>query len=294
MKIGRRAGGDSVHRQPGAARPDAALEQRPPRQGIPRRSWAAGRSAASSASASKSRIAGRTRCRASRRSGCGSPKAPRTACGRGSRSSPACSTTAAGCRWSSASTTGTTATSATCATRRRWRGSALLYSEQTARYHPGVAPGDRAEDHVLGMYHALVEARVPFELVHEAFLTPDRLDRFKLLILADAAALSDAQCAAIRDYVAARRQPARDVRQLALRRDRPAPRPTSASPMSSACRSAAGIDGPMQNSYLSLETERPAPTALHPMLRRPGRHAAHHQRRVPDRGAPDGSRSRHP
>ena len=78
---------------------------------------------------------------------------------------------------------------------------ALLHSEQTATFHPGVAPGDRAGDHVLGMYHALVEARVPFEIVHEAFLTPDRLDQFKLLILADAAALSDAQCAAIRAFV---------------------------------------------------------------------------------------------
>src|SRR6185436_14783351 len=78
---------------------------------------------------------------------------------------------------------------------------ALLHSEQTAAEHPGMAQGDRHEDHMLGMYHALVEARVPFELVHEAFLTPDRLDRFKLLILADAAALSDAQCRAIRDYV---------------------------------------------------------------------------------------------
>ncbi len=78
---------------------------------------------------------------------------------------------------------------------------ALLDSEQTATYHSGVAEGDRAADHVLGMYHALIEARVPFELVHEAFLTPDRLDQFKLLILADAAALSDAQCAAIRAYV---------------------------------------------------------------------------------------------
>jgi hypothetical protein len=78
---------------------------------------------------------------------------------------------------------------------------AVLYSEQTATYHQGVAEGDRAGDHVLGMYHALIEARVPFELVHEAFLTPDRLDQFKLLILADAAALSDAQCAAIRAYV---------------------------------------------------------------------------------------------
>jgi hypothetical protein len=64
-----------------------------------------------------------------------------------------------------------------------------------------VAAGDRPEDHMLGMYHALVESRVPFEFVHEATLTPDRLDRFKLLILADAAALSDAQCGAIRDYV---------------------------------------------------------------------------------------------
>ena len=78
---------------------------------------------------------------------------------------------------------------------------ALLHSEQTSTFHPGVAAGDRAGDHMLGMYHALVEARVPFEVVHEAFLTPDRLDPFKLLILADAAALSDAQCAAIRAYV---------------------------------------------------------------------------------------------
>ena len=77
----------------------------------------------------------------------------------------------------------------------------LLFSEQTARHHRGMAAGDRAEDHVLGMYHGLLEARLPFELVHEAFLTADRLDRFKVLVLADAAALSEAQCSAIRDYV---------------------------------------------------------------------------------------------
>jgi hypothetical protein len=78
---------------------------------------------------------------------------------------------------------------------------ALLDSEQTDTYHAGVGDGDRAGDHVLGMYHALVEARVPFDLLHEALLTSERLDGFKLLILADAAALSDAQCAAIREYV---------------------------------------------------------------------------------------------
>jgi hypothetical protein len=78
---------------------------------------------------------------------------------------------------------------------------ALLHSEQTETYHAGVAEGDRAGDHVLGMYHALVETRVPFEVVHEALLTPERLDAFKVLVLADAAALSDAQCGAIREYV---------------------------------------------------------------------------------------------
>lgn len=79
---------------------------------------------------------------------------------------------------------------------------ALLFSEQTEKFHTGVAPTDRAGDHVLGMYHALVESRVPFELVHEAYLADESLDRFKLLILADAAALSNAQCDAIRRYVA--------------------------------------------------------------------------------------------
>jgi hypothetical protein len=78
---------------------------------------------------------------------------------------------------------------------------ALLHSEQTETFHQGVADGDRSADHMLGMYHALVEARVPFDLVHEALLTPDRLAQYKLLVLADAAALSDAQCEAIRQYV---------------------------------------------------------------------------------------------
>jgi hypothetical protein len=78
---------------------------------------------------------------------------------------------------------------------------ALLHSEQTETFHAGVADGDRSGDHVLGMYHALVEARVPFDLVHEALLTPERLDPYKVLVLADAAALSTAQCQAIRQYV---------------------------------------------------------------------------------------------
>lgn len=141
---------------------------------------------------------------------------------------------------------------------------ALVDSEQTETFHAGVAQGDRAADHVLGMYHALVESRVPFEVVHEALLTAERLAPFKLLILADAAALSAAQCQAIRDYVA------RGGSVLATFA-------TSLYDETGTRRSDFGladlfgvsftgrIDGPMQNSYLSLEAD-PATGRRHPIL----------------------------
>ncbi len=84
--------------------------------------------------------------------------------------------------------------------------------------------GTEAERHDLGFYHALVEARLPFELLSDQVLTAENLDRFKLVVLANAACLSDAQCAAIRAYVGARRQRRRRLRDLAARRDRQAAR----------------------------------------------------------------------
>jgi hypothetical protein len=64
------------------------------------------------------------------------------------------------------------------------------------------APEERqnAEKHDLGFYHALVEARLPFELLSDQVLTKENLDRFKLIILANASCLSDEQNAAIRAY----------------------------------------------------------------------------------------------
>jgi hypothetical protein len=58
-----------------------------------------------------------------------------------------------------------------------------------------------AERHDLGFYHALVEARLPFELLSDQVMTAEALDRFKLLVLANVSCLSDAQCDAIRGYV---------------------------------------------------------------------------------------------
>jgi hypothetical protein len=141
---------------------------------------------------------------------------------------------------------------------------AILHSEQTATYHPGVAQGDRHEDHLLGMYHALVEMRVPFELVHEAFLTPDRLDRFKLLILADAAALSDARCGAIRDYV--QRGGSVLATFASSLYDEAGTRRENFGLADLFGVSFGGrIDGPMQNSYLSLDAD-PTTGRRHPVL----------------------------
>jgi hypothetical protein len=115
------------------------------------------------------------------------------------------------------------------------------------------------------MYHALVEARVPFELVHEAFLTPDRLDRFKLLILADAAALSDAQCAAIRAYVDRGGSLLATFASSLFDETGQRRQDFGLSDLFGVTFNGR-IDGPMQNSYLSLDVD-PATGARHAILR---------------------------
>ena len=72
----------------------------------------------------------------------------------------------------------------------------VVYSEQTERNYGGRPWQQRSGDHLDGMYHALVESRIPFDMVNDQLLTPDQLTRFKLLILPNVAALSDAQCRA--------------------------------------------------------------------------------------------------
>ena len=138
---------------------------------------------------------------------------------------------------------------------------ALLYSEQTETYHAGVARGTGPRITCSAVSRARRSAR-PVRDGSRAFLTPDRVDQFKLLILADAAALSNAQCDAIREYVK------RGGSLLATYE-------TSLYDECGQRRKDFGladvfgvsfdgrIDGPMQNSYLTLETrsgDRQAPS----------------------------------
>jgi len=79
----------------------------------------------------------------------------------------------------------------------------LVYSQQTAWFTGGDRSRERVEDPALGWYQALVEARVPFEMVHDRKLDAASLAALRTLILPNVAALSDAQCAQLREFVRA-------------------------------------------------------------------------------------------
>jgi hypothetical protein len=80
---------------------------------------------------------------------------------------------------------------------------AMVYSQQTASYYGGDRAQARVEDHALGFYHALVQARVPFDMVHDQLLDASHVSRYRTLILPNIAALSEAQCRQIADFVRA-------------------------------------------------------------------------------------------
>ena len=77
----------------------------------------------------------------------------------------------------------------------------LVYSQQTAWFYGGDRAAARVEDHTLGWYQALIEARIPFEMVHDQLLDSAHIQQFKTLILPNMAALSEAQCRQLREYV---------------------------------------------------------------------------------------------
>lgn len=77
----------------------------------------------------------------------------------------------------------------------------MVYSEQTDKKYGGQPWQDSNREHSLGMYHALVEDHMPFEMVNDRLLDEAHLKPFKLLILPNIAALSDAQCAQLREFV---------------------------------------------------------------------------------------------
>ncbi len=141
---------------------------------------------------------------------------------------------------------------------------AMLYSQQTWNYYGGSEAQARVEDHARGVYHALIEARIPFEMVHEGLLDEAHLRPFKTLILPNIAALSDAQCQQLRDFVQ-RGGSLIATYETSLYDEWGERRADFGLADLFGVRYAGGGEGPMQNSYLAVERD-PRTRVFHPLL----------------------------
>jgi hypothetical protein len=77
----------------------------------------------------------------------------------------------------------------------------LVYSQQSAWFYGSAEARQKIEDPAHGWYQSLIEARIPFEMVHDRRLRAEDLSRLKTLILPNIAALSQDQCRALADFV---------------------------------------------------------------------------------------------
>jgi hypothetical protein len=84
---------------------------------------------------------------------------------------------------------------------RRLPWAALLMSEQTRQFVAYKDIAGRYLPHVFGAFRATLEEHRPLDLVNDWDITPEGLAPYRVLILPEAAALSDAQAAAVRAFV---------------------------------------------------------------------------------------------
>lgn len=84
-----------------------------------------------------------------------------------------------------------------------WKNEKYLRNERPlARVGLVSGPTQRsATDHTSGFYHALVEGRIPFEVVQTDRLDAESVKQFQALALPNIANLSDAQCAQLKAFV---------------------------------------------------------------------------------------------
>ena len=139
----------------------------------------------------------------------------------------------------------------------------LVYSQQTAWTAGGERIRERVEDPSLGWYQALVESRVPFEMVHDRLLDASRLAALRTLILPNVEALSDAQCAQLADFVS-RGGGLVATSETSLRDERGAERRDFGLADLFGTSFAGRRPGPVRNSYLRLEHDS---ASGHPLLR---------------------------
>jgi hypothetical protein len=141
---------------------------------------------------------------------------------------------------------------------------AMVYSQQTATFYGGPKAHPKVEDPALGFYQAMVEARIPFEMVHDRLLDAEHIDRFKTLILPNIAALSTAQCDQLQAFVQ-RGGSLVATYETSLYDEWGVRRKDFGLSSLFGATFADRLEGPMLNSYLELEKD-PGTGRFHPLL----------------------------
>lgn len=140
---------------------------------------------------------------------------------------------------------------------------AMVYSQQTAQFYGRDQARAKVEDHTLGFYQALIESRIPFEMVHDRLLDADHLQNFRVLILPNIAALSDQQCAQLRAFVQ-RGGSIVATHETSLYDEWGVRRQDFGLADIFGASFDGKIEGPMQNSYLTIEKDQAG--RYHPIL----------------------------
>jgi hypothetical protein len=140
----------------------------------------------------------------------------------------------------------------------------MVYSEQTDQKYGGKPWQQRSNEHTLGMYHALVEDHMPFEMVNDQLLGEEHVKAFKLLVLPNIAAMSDVQCNQLKKFVENGGSIVATF-ETSLYNEQGEARSNFGLSELFGVSYIDGVEGPMRNSYLRLKSE-PATKQFHPVL----------------------------
>ena len=141
----------------------------------------------------------------------------------------------------------------------------MVFSQQTSRRYGEETWQQNSNQHGMGMYHALVEGSMPFDMVNDQLMDAESLKQYKLLILPNIAVLSDAQCDQLRSFVHSGGSIVATF-ETSLYDETGKRRSDFALNDLFGASYDDGVEGPMRNSYLKLKKDAVS-GAFHPVLK---------------------------
>lgn len=133
---------------------------------------------------------------------------------------------------------------------------ALVFSQRPGQYRIEGQCCGAFEDHLSGMYQALVEARIPFDMLPDRLISPASLRRYDAVVLPNIATLSEQECQALEAYVAGGGAVVA-THTTSLFDERGQARSELGLARLFGARVAGALEARMQNSYLALDRDAP-------------------------------------